>query len=164
MLVRVPPGTVPGSTLHVRIPGGDSNRTIAAKVPPGVSEFYVEYDNIQPQSNNNMNGGGGGGLGGGRYGNNNNNNQCNYNQGGGRGGGGGRYNNNRPNNNNNNNNNNGQGRNSGAMGYVAPVLAGAALMGATGYMIHNHNQHNNDANNYNNDTNNYNDGNNYDDG
>jgi len=42
MLVRVPPGTSPGSTIHVQIPG--ENRRVAAVVPPDVSEFHVAYD------------------------------------------------------------------------------------------------------------------------
>jgi len=41
VLVRVPPGTEAGTTLHVRIPGED--RMVAAVVPPDVNEFYVKY-------------------------------------------------------------------------------------------------------------------------
>jgi len=42
ILVRVPPGTAPGSTLHVQIPG--ENRILAATVPPGnVPEFHLAY-------------------------------------------------------------------------------------------------------------------------
>jgi len=48
ILVRVPPGTAPGATLHVSIPD-EPGRLIAAKVPPGVSEFHVSYKPNQPQ-------------------------------------------------------------------------------------------------------------------
>lgn len=41
--VQVPPGTSPGSTIHVQIQG--ENRTVAAQVPSGgVSEFHVAYE------------------------------------------------------------------------------------------------------------------------
>lgn len=43
--VVVPPGTVPGSTIHVQIPGG--NRLIAAQVPPNCTEFHVQYDPLE---------------------------------------------------------------------------------------------------------------------
>ena len=39
--VQVPPGTPGGSTVHVQIPG--ENRTIAAQVPHGQTEFHVCY-------------------------------------------------------------------------------------------------------------------------
>jgi len=39
ILVQVPPGTHPGSVLHVQVPGG--NRMVAATVPPNVTEFHV---------------------------------------------------------------------------------------------------------------------------
>ena len=42
MKVQVPPSAVPGSTIHVRIPGED--RLIAAQIPPNCSEFYVSYE------------------------------------------------------------------------------------------------------------------------
>jgi hypothetical protein len=42
LLVAVPPGTAPGSTLHVGIPG-EPGRVVAATVPPGVSQFHVSY-------------------------------------------------------------------------------------------------------------------------
>mmetsp|Transcript_45381 Transcript_45381/g.45809 ORF Transcript_45381/g.45809 Transcript_45381/m.45809 type:complete len:103 (+) Transcript_45381:699-1007(+) len=46
LLVKVPPGTNPGSTIHVQTP---DNETIAAVVPPGgVNEFHVSY---YPQQN-----------------------------------------------------------------------------------------------------------------
>ena len=41
--VTVPPNTLPGSTIHVRIPG-ERNRIIAAIVPPNCTEFNVAYD------------------------------------------------------------------------------------------------------------------------
>ena len=40
--VVVPPGTEPGSTIHVQVPG--ENRLVAARVPPHCTEFHVEYD------------------------------------------------------------------------------------------------------------------------
>lgn len=41
LLVQVPPGVLPGSTIHVEIPG--ENRTVAAQVPPNTSSFHVAY-------------------------------------------------------------------------------------------------------------------------
>ena len=53
ILVRVPPGTAPGTTLHVSIPD-EPGRLIAAKVPPGnVSEFHVSYQPAQQQQQRN---------------------------------------------------------------------------------------------------------------
>jgi hypothetical protein len=43
--VVVPPGTVPGSTIHVQIPG--ENRLVAAQVPPNCTEFHVQYDPLE---------------------------------------------------------------------------------------------------------------------
>jgi len=40
VMVHVPPGVAPGSTLHVQVPG--ENRTIEAVVPPGVTQFHVK--------------------------------------------------------------------------------------------------------------------------
>ncbi len=40
--VVVPPGTQPGTTIHVQIPG--ENRLVAAQVPPNCTEFHVQYD------------------------------------------------------------------------------------------------------------------------
>jgi hypothetical protein len=41
--VRVPPGTPPGTTLHVSVPD-EPGRILAAQVPPGnVSKFHVSY-------------------------------------------------------------------------------------------------------------------------
>jgi len=53
LLVKTPPGTAPGTTIHVQIPG--ENRVIAAVVPDGVSEFYVTYEPRQgpPHDQNN---------------------------------------------------------------------------------------------------------------
>lgn len=154
ILVNVPPNTPPGTTLHVCVPNSD--QIIAAQVPPGnVQQFHVSYkpkhlghtsgnNNVvpsvastpqyaqhQPQStfhpsqqpswNNN------------RPTNNNNyahmNNGCN------------RMNQQRPYNRFNQPNNQSSNTGGGAMSYVAPVLAGAALMGAAGYMIGHHNNH-----------------------
>lgn len=45
--VQVPPGTPPGTTIHVQVPG--ENRTILAQVPPGgVSSFHVPYQAQSP--------------------------------------------------------------------------------------------------------------------
>ncbi|KAL7574960.1 hypothetical protein ACA910_010779 [Epithemia clementina (nom. ined.)] len=41
LLVNIPPGTRPGTTIHVQVPG--ENRTLAAEVPPGVTSFRVAY-------------------------------------------------------------------------------------------------------------------------
>ena len=41
LLVNIPPGTQPGTTIHVQVPG--ENRTLAAEVPPGVTSFRVAY-------------------------------------------------------------------------------------------------------------------------
>ena len=41
LLVRVPEGVRPGSTIHVEIPG--EFRTVAAKIPAGVTSFHVAY-------------------------------------------------------------------------------------------------------------------------
>jgi hypothetical protein len=44
LLVRVPPGTVAGTTLHVSVPD-EPGRILAAQVPPGdVQEFHVSYE------------------------------------------------------------------------------------------------------------------------
>lgn len=44
--VKIPPGTVSGSTLHVQVPG--ENRLIAVQVPPNCNEFHVQYEPRQP--------------------------------------------------------------------------------------------------------------------
>jgi len=41
LLVQVPKGSVAGHTLYVQVPG--ENRTLAAKIPPRVSQFHVAY-------------------------------------------------------------------------------------------------------------------------
>ena len=44
LLVRVPPGTSAGTTLHVSVPD-EPGRILAAQVPPGnVQEFHVSYE------------------------------------------------------------------------------------------------------------------------
>jgi hypothetical protein len=44
LLVRVPPGTLAGTTLHVSVPD-EPGRILAAQVPPGnVQEFHVSYE------------------------------------------------------------------------------------------------------------------------
>eukprot|EP00525_Craspedostauros_australis_P007282 CAMPEP_0198124456 /NCGR_PEP_ID=MMETSP1442-20131203/39936_1 /TAXON_ID= /ORGANISM="Craspedostauros australis, Strain CCMP3328" /LENGTH=219 /DNA_ID=CAMNT_0043783843 /DNA_START=10 /DNA_END=669 /DNA_ORIENTATION=+ len=40
--VQVPPGTTPGTTLHVQIPNS-GGKLIAAQVPPNCTEFHVQY-------------------------------------------------------------------------------------------------------------------------
>lgn len=187
MLVKVPPGVSPGTTIQVQIPG--ENRMVSAQVPPEVSEFHVAYEPSQRNSvamgqnqnsadrfgtnsnqklNNNRNGYGGGmtetiqqsGIGttqnynngygrNNNQGDNNNNNNQGYNNSNNQ-----RFKNNNPRiiNDNQGYNNNDQGYSnndrgsSGAIGCVAPVLAGAVLMGGAGYMIRQHNQHNNENN------------------
>jgi hypothetical protein len=48
LLVRVPPGTPAGTTLHVSVPD-EPGRILAAQVPPGnVSEFHVSYEARPP--------------------------------------------------------------------------------------------------------------------
>lgn len=42
LLVRVPPGTPPGTRMHVTIPD-EPGRVISATVPPNVTEFQVAY-------------------------------------------------------------------------------------------------------------------------
>lgn len=43
LLVRVPPGTTPGTTMHMQVPD-EPGRLLTARVPPGnVSEFHVSY-------------------------------------------------------------------------------------------------------------------------
>ena len=49
MKVAVPYSAVPGSTIHVRIPG--ENRLIAARIPPNCSEFYVSYEPATQKDN-----------------------------------------------------------------------------------------------------------------
>lgn len=45
--VQVPPGTPPGTTIHVQVPG--ENRTILAQVPPGgVSSFQFRTRHSRP--------------------------------------------------------------------------------------------------------------------
>ena len=52
LLVRVPPGTAPGATLHVSVPD-EPGRILAAQVPPGnVPEFHVAYESrAKPAAN-----------------------------------------------------------------------------------------------------------------
>ena len=51
ILVKVPPGVSPGSTIRVQVPSTSENRQIDAVVPPGVSEFYVTYNPNDAQKN-----------------------------------------------------------------------------------------------------------------
>jgi hypothetical protein len=51
ILVRVPPNTAPGTTLHVEVPD-EPGRILAAVVPPNASEFQVAY---QPRTSANAN-------------------------------------------------------------------------------------------------------------
>ena len=115
LLVRVPPGTQPGTTLHVTIPD-EPGRIIAATVPANVSEFHVAY---QPSNSNDNNG-----RGLSQPPNNNNGPPRN--------------------NYNSNGRNNYSNRNSGGMGSVLlPALGGVAL-GMAGMGIYDHFHHNND--------------------
>mmetsp|Transcript_53450 Transcript_53450/g.159951 ORF Transcript_53450/g.159951 Transcript_53450/m.159951 type:complete len:497 (-) Transcript_53450:146-1636(-) len=51
IMVEVPPGTFPGTPLHVQVPG--ENRTIMATVPPGnIKQFHVSYKPSTPQPSN----------------------------------------------------------------------------------------------------------------
>jgi hypothetical protein len=64
LLVRVPPGTQAGTTLHVSVPD-EPGRILAAQVPPGnVQEFHVSYEARVPQASSNSHNGGGGSRGG----------------------------------------------------------------------------------------------------
>ena len=134
LLVRVPPGTAPGTMLHVNVPD-EPGRVIAATVPPGnVSEFHVSYipgnqptttttvQGTTPYHNNRQ-----------QYGNNNNNNG--YNNG---------YNNN--NNGYNNRHNNGYNQRGqsggGGMGSMLLPLLGGAALGAAGMSMYDHYGHN----------------------
>ena len=50
LLVRVPPGTAAGTTLHVSVPD-EPGRILAAQVPPGnIQEFHVSYE-ARPKQN-----------------------------------------------------------------------------------------------------------------
>ena len=44
ILVKVPSGVSPGSTILVEIPGSDGRRQVEAVVPSGVNEFYIAYN------------------------------------------------------------------------------------------------------------------------
>ena len=50
ILVKVPPNTKPGTTIHVKVPG--ESTIIAAQVPSGVDEFHVAYDHPDTIANN----------------------------------------------------------------------------------------------------------------
>ena len=50
ILVKVPPNTKPGTTIHVQVPG--ESTIIAAQVPPGVDEFHVAYNHPDTGANN----------------------------------------------------------------------------------------------------------------
>jgi len=43
LLVQVPPGTAPGTTLHVAVPD-EPGRILAAQVPANVAQFHVAYE------------------------------------------------------------------------------------------------------------------------
>lgn len=48
--VRVPPGTLPGTTLHISVPN-EPGRILAAQVPPGnVRKFHVSYIPREPST------------------------------------------------------------------------------------------------------------------
>ena len=50
ILVKVPPNTKPGTTIHVQVPG--ESTIIAAQVPPGVDEFHVAYNHPDTGASN----------------------------------------------------------------------------------------------------------------
>ena len=126
LLVKVPPGTPPGSRLRVQIPG--ENRMIEATVPPGVSEFHVAYTPMQANQYNNQSGQAMN-RNPNRYGRNqycNRQNQNNQNRNG--------QNNQYPYENNN--------RNNGGLGSMAaPFVVGALTGAAVGSMMHHHSYH-----------------------
>jgi hypothetical protein len=110
--VQVPPGTPPGTTLHVSIPD-EPGRVVGATVPPNTSEFYISYlpQTTTPMTMNNKN------MANGNYYNNNNTAMQQPN--------GMQNRSNRP-------------TNEGGMGgYVLPLLGGAAL-GAAGLAMMGH--------------------------
>lgn len=136
MLVKVPPGCAPGTIIHVQVPG--ENRMVAAKVPPNVVEFHVAYEpkpkpqRVQTpqvrgqtvptlrqrnQSLNNFDG-------------SHNGHQTAYS------GNGGYNEQNRYQNRNHSHNQN--NHSDGGMGILAPILGGATMLGAAGYMIGHH--------------------------
>jgi hypothetical protein len=130
LLVRVPPGVLPGSTLHVNIPD-EPGRVIAATVPPNVSEFYVSYqphNALQSGQPRNTNGHPSHTGPRNNYPNNNNGPRNGYD----------------PNSNGRNGYNNERGM--GSM--ILPAIGGAAL-GMFGMSMYDHN-HNNNNNGYNN--------------
>lgn len=118
LLVRVPPGTSAGSTIHVSIPD-EPGRLVAATVPPNVSEFHVAFTPNDGGSNAN-------GVSRGHSQQNSGN----------------RTGVPRSNFNNSHMNNN---RNSGGMGsFLLPALGGAAL-GMAGMSMYDHARYNNSA-------------------
>lgn len=139
LLVRVPPGVLPGSTLHVNIPD-EPGRVIAAIVPPNVSEFHVSYQPLNPlqsgQPARNTNGYPSHMGPRNNYPNNSGPRNSNFSNSNGRNG----YQN------NDRNQNNGSGM--GSM--LLPALGGAAL-GMAGVSMYDHyhnNGYNNDGNAY----------------
>ena len=48
LLVNVPPGTAPGTLIHVSVPD-EPGRLLAAEVPAGVSQFHVTYESRPPR-------------------------------------------------------------------------------------------------------------------
>jgi len=129
LLVRVPPGTAPGTMLHVSIPD-EPGRVVAATVPPNVSEFQVAY---QPSNNNH-----------GASMNRGYQQPPQHNNNGGRNNNGG-WNNNNYNNGGRNNNNYNNGQNNGMGSMLLPALGGAAL-GMMGMSMFDHAHHNNNDN------------------
>ena len=125
LLVRVPPGTSPGTAMHVSIPD-EPGRVISATVPPNVSEFHVSY---VPRLNNNNRGAAPVNTSNRMNSRNNNNNSRNRN--GGMGGamlpilGGAAL------------GAAGRNRNRGMGGVMLPLLGGAAL-GAAGMSMYGH--------------------------
>lgn len=156
VLVKVPPGCAPGSTIHVQIPG--ENRMVAAEVPPNVDEFHVSYEpkpqrtqqnqipKVTGQSvpttwhNNNMHN---------TYNHSQNNSVFHQPQ---QNSGNGLYTDTRRNeqryqtrsqnsyhsNQHSNYHHTKENQSDGGMGILAPLLGGAAMMAGAGYMIGHH--------------------------
>lgn len=138
MLVQIPPGVSPGTLINVQVP--NENRLIPVQVPPGnVREFHVPYD-CQDSSSNIVVSGQPVQQFQGTFKHSDNNIHSSSKQ--------------FPPIYGNQLRNNSQARqnryystpqsqrseNNGGLGFFAPVLAGAAMLGTAGYMVHQHNE------------------------
>jgi len=138
MLVQIPPGVSPGTLMNVQVP--NENRLIPVQVPPGnVREFHVSYDCQDSSSNIVVSGQPVQQLQGTLKRSDNNihssskqftpihgnqlksNSQARQN---------GYYSTPQSQ----------RSANNGGLGFFAPVLAGAAMLGTAGYMVHHHNE------------------------